>query len=71
MKDAKTRFLYGKIGSSDRLADVLAELLQEEPDYDSIVAEIVGCSMCYYQNGYNSIDDNGADFGDNYSIENN
>ena len=76
MKDAKkrnskTRFLYGKIGSSDRLADVLAELIQDEPDYNLILAELVGCSMCSYQNGYDSIDDNGADFGDNYSIENN
>lgn len=70
MQDAKSRFLYGRIGNHDKLAEVLAELLQDEPDYDSIVAELVGCSMCSYRNGRDSIDDNGDDIGDDYDRNN-
>ncbi len=66
MQDAKSRFLYGRIENYDKLSEVLSELLQDEPDYDSIVAELVGCSMCCYQNGSDSIDDNGSDVGDNF-----
>lgn len=69
MQDAKekknrTRWLYGKLDRADKLTNILSGLLQEEPDYNSIVAELVGCSMCSYENGSNSIDDNGADIGD-------
>lgn len=68
-RSPKTRFLYGRIENCDKLADVLAELLQDEPDYNSIVAELVGCSMCSYENGSNSIDDNGSDVGDDYNVD--
>lgn len=69
MKDAKkrngkTHFIYGRIEKYDKLADVLAEMLEDEPDYNSIIANLAGCSMCNYEIGHDSIDDNGVDIGD-------
>ena len=63
-RSPKTRFLYGRIENCDKLADVLAELLQDEPDYNSIVAELVGCSMCDVERGEYTVDENGDDIGD-------
>lgn len=33
-------------------------------EYNELMAQLAGVSMCAWENGYNSIDDNGADFGD-------
>lgn len=62
-KNNRSRWLYGRI-TPDRLTEVLAELLQEEPDYNAIIAEAVGCSMADWQRGEYSVDDSGDDFGD-------
>ena len=68
MKDAskkkRSTWIYVRTEKADRLADVLAGHLQDEPDYNSILANLVGCTMCAYENGSNSIDDNGDDVGD-------
>lgn len=72
MKDAnkknRSRLIYGKLRPSydltDRLAEILANLVQEEPDYAAITSQLAGVSMCAYENGSNSIDDNGDDVGD-------
>ena len=46
------------------LTDDYADLLDAEPDYAAIMAELAGCSMVAWESGSNSIDDNGADYGD-------
>ena len=74
MQDAKekknrSKWLYGRIDKADKLADVLEELLNDEPDYNSIVANLVGCSMCDVERGEYTVDDNGGDLGDNVNYE--
>lgn len=69
MQDAKKKkerssWLYGKLDRADKLTNILAELLEDEPDFDSIVAELVGCSMCDVERGDYTVDENGDDLGD-------
>jgi len=33
-------------------------------EYNALMAQLAGVSMCAFENGYNSVDDNGADLGD-------
>lgn len=76
MKDAnkknRSRLIYGKLRPSydltDRLTEILANLVQEEPDYAAITAQLAGVSMCAFENGYNSVDDNGDDLGDDVNV---
>ena len=46
------------------LTDDYADLLDAEPDYAAVMAELAGCSMVALEAGANDIDDNGADTGD-------
>lgn len=69
MQDAKKKkersnWLYGKLDRADKLTNILAELLEDKPDFDSIVAELVGCSMCDVERGDYTVDENGDDLGD-------
>ena len=62
-KNNRSQWLYGRI-VPDQLTETLAELLNEEPDYDAIIAEAVGCSMADWQRGEYGVDENGDDLGD-------
>ena len=68
-KKSRSRWLYGRIDKADKLADVLEELLNDEPDYNSIVANLVGCSMCDIERGDYTVDENGSDVGDDYNVD--
>ena len=63
-KNNRSKWLYGKIDRADKLTKILEELLEDEPDFDSIVAGLVGCSMCDVERGEYTVDDNGDDLGD-------
>lgn len=52
------------------LTDDYADLLDAEPDYAAIMAELAGCSMVAWESGYNDVDDNGADLGDGIDADN-
>ena len=52
------------------LTDDYADLFELEPDYAAVMAELAGCSMVAWESGYNSIDDNGADYGDDCNADN-
>ena len=46
------------------LTDDYGDLFELEPDYAAIMAELAGCSMVAWESGYNDVDDNGSDLGD-------
>ncbi|MBQ6616323.1 MAG: hypothetical protein IJH67_08135 [Thermoguttaceae bacterium] len=70
MKDAKkqnwnvSRYLFAKLRKSYDLTDFYAELLQDEPDYNRLTAELAGVSMVAVERGDIYVDDNGDDLGD-------
>lgn len=37
-------------------------------EYNALMAQLAGVSMCAFENGYNSVDDNGDDFGDDVNV---
>ena len=49
---------------ADYSQELYEEMLQDEPDFDSIVAGLVGCSMCDVERGDYTVDENGDDLGD-------
>ena len=51
------------------LTDDYGDLYALEPDYAAIMAELAGCSMVAWESGYNNIDDNGADTGDDCNVD--
>ena len=51
------------------LTDDYGDLWELEPDYAAIMAELAGCSMVAWEQGSNSIDDNGADYGDDCNVD--
>ena len=51
------------------LTDDYGDLFELEPDYAAIMAELAGCSMVAWESGSNSIDDNGADVGDDCNAD--
>ena len=63
-KNNRSKWLYGKIDRADKLTKILEEMLEDEPDFDSIVAGLVGCSMCDVERGDYTVDENGDDLGD-------
>ena len=52
------------------LTEDYGDLFELEPDYAAIMAELAGCSMVAWEQGSNSIDDNGADTGDDCNADN-
>lgn len=64
-----SRYLYGKLRKPYDLTDVLAELLQDEPDYNRVAASLAGCSMVAVERGEWGVDDSGDDLGDNSDSE--
>ena len=51
------------------LTEDYGDLYALEPDYAAIMAELAGCSMVAWESGANSIDDNGADYGDDCNVD--
>ena len=67
MTNSKTRWDW--LRPDYDLTDDYADLLDAEPDYAAIMAELAGCSMVAWESGSNSIDDNGADYGDDVTAD--
>ena len=65
-KNKRSEWLYGRI-SPDKTLEVLQELLNEEPDYNAILANLAGCSMASAERGDFGVDDSGDDLGDDWN----
>lgn len=63
-KNNRSKWLYCRLRPAYDLTDVLAELLEEQPNMNAIAAELAGVSMVAMERGEYGVDESGDDFGD-------
>lgn len=63
-KNNRSKWLYCRLRPAYDLTDVLAELLDEQPNMNAIAAELAGVSMVAMERGEYGVDDSGDDLGD-------